>query len=465
MARRAPLPTSWLVAGVLVIGLAFRLALVSSWHAPAGDGLHYFQLSQELRAHGRFAYGPPPRELTYTRMPGYPLFLAYVAVGAAPVDLDTHLRRATRVNVLCDLGSALLVFLLLLELGMAKRAALAGFAAVIACPLMFLFSCYGLTESLSTFLSTLEVYLALRAMRSRPIAFAAAAGLVAGFALLVRADAAVAAPAVLLGLLFAKVSWPRKLGGAAAFGLCAALVFAPWPIRNLQRFGDPHVGAARWRTQDGRELPDEVFAWTRTWACSAAGEGYDDLLFYLDRPLDVNNPGVLRAEMYDDAAEREEVKALFLRYNRERFTPPVIAGFAKLAHDHFRRHPFRFFVTLPLQRVLHLYTPLPEYEAPMRVRWMLLPQLRGVFWAWDLILYALAIAGAVLLYRRGRGSPDRRWLAVVGSCILARTALFSFAMPHVTTQRYLVEVFPLLLALAVYGGTAVLARLQPRAPN
>ena len=63
--------TPWLVAIALVIGLGFRLALVSSWHAPAGDGLHYFQLSQELRAHGRFAYGPEPRELTYTRIPGY----------------------------------------------------------------------------------------------------------------------------------------------------------------------------------------------------------------------------------------------------------------------------------------------------------------------------------------------------------------------------------------------------------
>src|SRR5690349_5788360 len=101
MIRRRPL----LLALLLLSALAFRLLVVTTFHRSAGDGVQYHELAQELLRAGRFAFGPPPRPLTDTRLPGYPLFLAYAAVRAAPVPIETTLVRATRANVLLDGGS------------------------------------------------------------------------------------------------------------------------------------------------------------------------------------------------------------------------------------------------------------------------------------------------------------------------------------------------------------------------
>src|SRR5437870_2532881 len=92
------------IAALVVLGLGLRLAAVHSFHAPAGDGLQYYALSQELARGHRFAYAPPPAPLTYTRLPGYPLFLAYVAVRQAGLGLVPHIVRATQANALLDIG-------------------------------------------------------------------------------------------------------------------------------------------------------------------------------------------------------------------------------------------------------------------------------------------------------------------------------------------------------------------------
>ena len=101
----------WLVLGLLLVaGTTFRLRLVRDHHGPAGDGLQYWTLSQELLRAGRLAFGPPPAPLTFTRLPGYPLFLAHVAVLRHPADLETHLVRATRANALLGVGTGVLLF-------------------------------------------------------------------------------------------------------------------------------------------------------------------------------------------------------------------------------------------------------------------------------------------------------------------------------------------------------------------
>ena len=69
-----------MVVVILAAAAVFRVAVIRTWHAPAGDGTQYYALSQELLLHGRYAFGPPPRPLDFTRMPGYPLYLAYAAV-------------------------------------------------------------------------------------------------------------------------------------------------------------------------------------------------------------------------------------------------------------------------------------------------------------------------------------------------------------------------------------------------
>lgn len=456
---RPPARTMLLVGGLVAVLLAFRLAVVATYHAPAGDGLHYYKLSQELSAHGRYAFGPEPEPLSWSRLPGYPLFLAGIAVHRAPASLEAHLRRATVWNVFLDLGTALCVLALLRARG-SRRSAVAGLVAVLVCPMLILFSTYGLTESLATFLTALEVLLAVLLIERPTPAMAALLGLVVGLAQVTRADAVTVLPTVGLALLFVEKPWQTRFTLGAVIALVSLVVWAPWPLRNLEQFGEAHPFAAQARTLDGKPFPPEIYQWTRTWASSAKGQGYDELLLYFGRPLDPHNSDQLRPEMYDSPEEHVRLIAAFERYNQERLSPAFASELGAIAREHKARHPFAFYLELPALRIVHLFSPLPEYELPLKVPWLGLPTLRPLFGVWDLVQLVLAIVGAALLLRRE--TRDRRWLALVAAPILTRCLLFAWAMPHAVTERYLVEAFPLFLVLAVSAVSLLWSRFFSR---
>jgi 4-amino-4-deoxy-L-arabinose transferase-like glycosyltransferase len=430
-------------AGLIAIALlALRLAIVLTWCAPAGDGMQYHQLSQELTRDHRFAFGPPPRPLTYSRMPGYPLFLAAV-VHQAPLGVGEHVRRAVLFNLPLDLGTAILIFLIVRRFTDARRAT-AAMAAALLTPLLVLLSCYALSETLATFLATLELALVLLA-RDKLVRAALAAGVVAGLAQLVRADALVVAPGVALAIWLAPHPVALRLRALGAFALAAAVVFSPWPIRNLVQFGQPHPAAVSWRGLDGTPLPDGHVAWERTWAASRPGDSYIDLAFTAQLPLDEKR--TLYPRMYDDDAEKARLIALFQKYDREHFSPAVDDEFRAIAADRTRRHPLRTLVALPLERMARLYFPVAEWELPFRVGWLGFPTARPLFGVLDILVYLAALVGGVLLFRRG----EKKLLAILGVCIGARMAIYAFAIPSAVTERYLVEAMPLFLILAFVG--------------
>jgi hypothetical protein len=445
-------------AAIITAGLIFRFQLVTAWHVPAGDGLQYYALSQELVRAGRFAFGPPPQPLSFARMPGYPLFLAYVAELHYPLSLGEHLVRATRWNVILDLGTGLFLALLLYE-RFGRVAALAGLALVFVSPTLFLLAGYGLTETFATFLGTAMLLCALKAARSRMLAWAAVAGVVAGYAHLTRTDSSTFVPAVALALLWNGEPLRRRLQALALFATCAAVVFVPWPIRNQLRFGNPHPASYQWRTNSGKLLGMGPIDWARTWTTGKDGESYIDLAIALEAPLDPKRPGILQPQMYDDEAEKQRLTALFDRYNRERLSPEVNAEFEAMAKERTRRHRLRTYFSLPLERMYHLWKPAPEWELPMRVSWMHLPQRRDRFAEWDKLLYATALLGFVVLVTRRQW---RRLALILALPVVLRSLLYSYVVPLAATQRCIVEIQPLLLFYAVAGVAIVAALVKQR---
>jgi len=139
-------------------------------------------------------------------------------------------------------------------------------------------------------------------------------------------------------------------------------------------------------------------------------------------------------------------------------TPEIDSGFAQIARERIARHPFRYYVWLPLKRAHTMWfdthsqywpfegTLLPledlDYEHYQHV-W--LPLFAGLTAVYTL----LGLAGAWLLWD-SRKFAARRWLLLVSLAIGLRLILFSsIENPE---PRYLVEFFPF---LSILGGIAI----------
>jgi hypothetical protein len=441
---------NWTIAIVVVLlTIVARLAVVASWHAPAGDGHQYYHLSQTLISDGRFAYGPAPQPLAWSRLPGYPLFLALIAVRSAPLPMEAHLVRATQANALLDVGTALLAVALLRRRRARPLTQALAYAFVVFCPPLVYLSCYGLTESLATFLFVLEIALALRIVNGegddarRPFVFAALAGIVAGLAQLTRVDALTAAPAALVAIYYCGRPRRTQLLLLGTFGLAAALTFAPWPLRNLRQFGAPHMEGTEWLSQSGAPLPNGVMKWMRSWSGGEPGGSYSLLRIANGASIDPRNPGMLLPRMYDDAAERAQLVAILERYNRQGLSPDVDRDLEALANQRAHAHPLRQNLILPARRFWALWSPLPEYELPVRSRLLHLPAERAHYDDFLLLLIAAALPGAAWMWRRDRTLALALLLPILFRSILH--ARFAHPCP---TQRYVVELMPSLMILA-----------------
>ena len=139
-------------------------------------------------------------------------------------------------------------------------------------------------------------------------------------------------------------------------------------------------------------------------------------------------------------------------------TPEIDAGFAQIARERIARHPFRYYVWLPLKRAHTMWfdthsqywpfegTLLPledlDYEHHQQIWLPLFAGLTGIY-------TLLGLAGAWLLWA-SRKFEARRCLLLVSLAIVLRLILFSsLENPE---PRYLIEFFPF---LAVLGGIAI----------
>jgi 4-amino-4-deoxy-L-arabinose transferase-like glycosyltransferase len=438
---------------LILAGVFFRLSIVAAYHTSSPDGDQYFRLSQSLLRDHRYAFSPPPAPPTFARPPGYPLFLAYF-VDRGILPRDAHIARAAYANVLIDLFTAIVLYFLLRDRRLPVVAALA-LAAVFACPLLFLTSTFALTESLATLLATVELWLILRAWDHRPsLLYAALAGVAAGLGQLVRSDALTLLPAVALALFWSADRWRPRLTLAATFAAAALLIFAPWPLRNLARFGAPHAEGTEWLAADGRPLPTGAIRWMRTWCTAAPGDSYLSALLFFGRRFNAHTPGLLLPRMYDSADERRRVEAILDGAGAGGLTPEIDAQLDELARERTWRAPFRTWVRLPLKRLARLYQSPPAAEMPIRVPFLGLPQHRELFDIWDYIMYGFAPFGIAFLIQENQ----RRFLAVLLLAVAARTLLHMFAVPSYVSQRYLAEAFPLLIALAAVGAAGLASR-------
>lgn len=139
-------------------------------------------------------------------------------------------------------------------------------------------------------------------------------------------------------------------------------------------------------------------------------------------------------------------------------TPEIDAGFAQIASERIARHPFRYYVLLPLKRARSLWfdthsqyypfegelLPLSDLDYDIHQQYWL-PLFAGLTFIYSL----LGIAGGWFLWQT-RDFIARQWLLLASLMIFLRLGFF--ATLENPEPRYVVEIFPF---LSILGGIAV----------
>ena len=226
-----------LIVAAAVVGLALRLAFgFGYWQHRllTHDEGEYLTLAKNLTLGKGFVYDAPEAEgvsaQQFGRAPGYPFFLALVGAGRGEFDA-TPARVKLAQSIVGSFGVWLLGLIAYRSAGPRAGIAAAAIGAVYP-PLVWICS-YVFSEALYSTLALASVVVMNRALDradvGRSTAMAIGAGLVAGAAILVRPAMLVFLPIAALWLIAL-----RRTHLAVTLVVAAALVVAPWTIRNAR---------------------------------------------------------------------------------------------------------------------------------------------------------------------------------------------------------------------------------------
>jgi hypothetical protein len=436
------------VVALFAGGFGLRLTIDRNNFVFAGsDSYGYIKLADEWRVHGRYALAPAPAPLHFGRMPLYAAFIAVVKGDErAAMSGGDGWGRITRAQALLDIFvTGMLAWLMARRLG-GPVAGVITLLLVMFAPFTVMQQEAALTECLATALTMLAVA-PLVLLRERPWRALAVSGAAVALATLTRPDGMLAALAWLPALWRLPTRRQRAIGAAIVVG-AAAVVFAPWPLRNLYQFGQPWTLGSRvdrfgnpilhWR---GPHHYLQSFG--RDWQTHVSGTWCA-----LDRgcPMaDWKHWGAIETDE-DEAA----LLALMRRQAHEGLTPAVSATYEELASARVRRHPLAATVGLPALRAAQMWTTafdeLLQKPPPLGLFFAVRPALAAINVT---LAIALIVAAVLMLLDRSlRGDA-----AVLLTAIGGRT--FVLAYTFYCMPRYIREVQP--LAYVVIGCGAVLA--------
>jgi hypothetical protein len=232
--------------------------------------------------------------------------------------------------------------------------------------------------------------------------------------------------------------WPVLL-----VSLLTILPLAPWAWRNWQTFHVIQPLAPKQAIDPGDTAPLGFQRWYRTWAIDFASTG-TVYWQYDGQPIYVSD---LPRRAFDSPAQYEETAAVIDLYDDTNSPSPAVdARFAKIAGERIAANPLRYYVLLPVARVLNMiFRPrLDQLPVPLEW-WHFRERPRSAIFAAcyaALNLGYMALAGLVLVRRR----YDRVLVAAMLATIVLRCLLL-LTIDN-SEPRYTLEFFPVLIVLA-----------------
>jgi hypothetical protein len=463
----------------LLVGLALRLLFALRFPASAGDSEIYLQLARNWADHhvyGLWING----HLTPTnlRMPGYPAFLAEVAMLVGRSFQAIVLSQAALDLVTCFLTAAIAATLA--PVIARRRVAIAGLWLSATCPFVANYSAAVLTEILATFLATAALVCFVQSLRRETTVFSygghrltvtgvvitSLGAFLTGVATLVRPEMPLLL--VVAGVVFV-LRWRRSLSlrklvlsGAAMAG-AFLLPLAPWAARNFIMLHEVQFLAPRYATLPGEYAPVGYYEWTKTWLVR-----YRDVYLTLWKiGIEPINMSDIPAVAFDSPGERAQVASLLDEYNDSPnldISPELDHEFAKIAHERTKRHPLRIYAWVPFGRALTIWftprtelLPIDEKLWPIPKNWERsrgnLLTIAGLG-ALNYLYVALALGGIWVAWHAASAGGSRSnmlegpnlWgIGLLLAYMLVRTGFLTTV--EAPEPRYVVSCYPAVLAL------------------
>ena len=430
----------------LLAGLLLRLIFYSKFPHVMGDSLIYGDIAKNWLDHGIFglthAEGVLP---TWIRLPGYPAFLAgcFVLFG------HEHYNAVLLAQIVIDLIGCFIIADLARRT-VSERAAKIAFALAALCPFTANYTVAPLAETLSIFFAAASLDSAVAGFNALDVGRSAwKAWIACGFALaagiLLRPDGGILLVSVGLVLLWRMWRVPgerSRLFWAGTLVLIISLApLVPWTVRNWRDFQRFEPLAPRYASDPDEFVPIGFNRWVATWIADYVSTEE----IYWQVPGDDVDTKLLPARACDDQQQCATTRAIFDDYAKSRFVGPELdQRFAQLAHERIARHPWRYYVELPVMRIADMWLRPRTEMLPLSSRWWgLADDTRDAVLAalWGLINLAF-VGAAVMGVIRG---PRPRYLGLMLLFVLLRSAfLGTLENPE---PRYTLECFPVIFVL------------------
>ncbi len=443
----------------IVAALLLRLLFIFRFPGVVTDSFVYGDIAKNWLQHGIYGLsGPDEISPTYIRLPGYPAFLAFIF---AIFGME-HYRAVLFIQMFVDVGTCFLCADIALRL-LGPRFAKIAFVLACLCPFLADYSAAALTETLEIFFTALAFDLAIRALQRDSMRNWAACGAACAAAILLRPDGALLVMNFDLYLL-ARVLLPNSLvvgstgasisrGAAVRRNFQAATLvtviaiapLVPWAIRNWNVFHRLQPLAPRYANEEDEFVPMGFNHWVKTWIADYASTEE----VYWSVPGSEIDSAKLPSRAFDSPQQKTQTAALIIDYNQElHISPDLDKRFQALATERVRSHPLRYYVSLPLLRILDMWLRPRTEMLPCDTRWWefnddaIWSTLALGFAAINLGYFLCALAG----WMYARRLPLIGLLALF--VVLRSGFLGTLENPE---PRYTLEMYPVMIVLAAYA--------------
>jgi 4-amino-4-deoxy-L-arabinose transferase-like glycosyltransferase len=439
--------------------LLLRLLFIFRFPGVVTDSFVYGDIAKNWLQHGIYGLsGPDEISPTYIRLPGYPAFLAFIF---AIFGME-HYRAVLFVQMFVDLGTCFLCADIGLRL-LGPRFAKIAFVLACLCPFLADYSAAALTETLEIFFTALAFDLAIRALQRGSLWYWAGCGAACAATILLRPDGALLVMTLDLYLLV-KVLLPsltvvesagvstsrgqrlaRHFQAAILVSVIAIAPLVPWAIRNWNVFHRLQPLAPRYANEEDEFVPMGFNRWVKTWIADYTST---EEIYWAVPGTEIDS-AKLPSRAFDSQRQETETAALITDYNQElHISSALDKRFQALATERIHSHPLRYYLSLPLLRMLDMWLRPRTEMLPCDTRWWEFND--DAQWSALAVGFGIINLGYCLCALAGWMYARRLSLIGLLALFVVLRSVFLGTLEN-PEPRYTLEMYPIVTVMAAYA--------------